>query len=94
MNTRWQLANSRTNFQQILGSTIRRHRQDLGLSQAELASHPAWHRTFASDLERGGRNPSLTTMIQLAGALEAASSALLPPEIQSINIFHLPARPE
>ena len=62
---------------QIFGAIVRKHRTELGISQEGLASLAGLHRTYVSMLERGIRNPSLTVILRLAGALNARASTLL-----------------
>ena len=66
------------NPQQLFGAAVRESRHLLGISQEELASRSALHRTYISDLERGERNPSLTTMLRLAEALKVPIPVLIP----------------
>lgn len=58
------------------GQNLRRIREDRGLSQEALADLAGIHRTEASLLERGGREPELGTLVKLAGALDASVAAL------------------
>ncbi len=61
----------------LLGKTIRLRRQELGLSQEELAWRAGLNRTYVTDVERGARNLSLSTMDKLAQALRVPLSTLL-----------------
>jgi transcriptional regulator with XRE-family HTH domain len=45
-------------------------RKDAGLSQEELADLSGIHLTHIGGLERGVRNPSYTTLVRLARALQ------------------------
>lgn len=49
---------------------VRARREELGMSQEELAHRAGLHRTYISDLERGARNIALTNIVRLANALE------------------------
>lgn len=60
-----------------LGLNVRRLRVAAGISQEELAFRANIHRTYASDIERGGRNPTITIVERLAAALDVKSSDLL-----------------
>lgn len=63
------------------GDTLRERRIAIGLSQEALALSSGFDRTYISLLERGGRQPTLTTIIAVAeildvSALELCKSAL------------------
>ncbi|HEY9792266.1 MAG TPA: helix-turn-helix transcriptional regulator [Candidatus Obscuribacterales bacterium] len=45
-------------------------RQQLSISQEQLAQRSGLHRTYISDIERGSRNMSLQTLGRLAAALD------------------------
>ncbi len=49
---------------------VRARRDELGISQEELAHRAGLHRTYISDLERGARNIALTNIVRLAAALD------------------------
>lgn len=51
------------------GLAVRRARTELGMSQEQLAARSGLDRTYVSGLERGKRNPTLSTQQRLAGAL-------------------------
>jgi CheY-like chemotaxis protein len=59
-----------------LGVAIKTERSALGLSQEQLAERAGLHRTYVSDVERGTRNPSISTVERLANALELPISVL------------------
>lgn len=67
----------RIDLPQLVGRTIRNRRRELGFSQEELAWRAGLHRTYVTDVERGARNLSLSTMDKLAQALEFPLSKLL-----------------
>ncbi len=56
--------------QSKLGLLVRAYRQKLGLTQEELAWRANMHRTYLADIERGGRNITLRSMLNLASALQ------------------------
>ena len=56
---------------------LRRHRLDAGLSQEGLARVCRLHRTEISLLERGAREPRLSTIVRLADALGVPPAVLL-----------------
>lgn len=61
----------------ICGDVIKMHRQRMGISQEELAHRAGVDRTFVSRLERGVRQPTITTLIQLAKALDVTAAELV-----------------
>lgn len=54
-----------------VGLAVQRHRKAKGWSQEELADQAGLHRTYVSGVERGVRNPTVTVLEKLAGALSA-----------------------
>ena len=52
-----------------LGNRIRALRKARGLSQERLAEGAGLHRTYVGGVERGERNPTLSTMIRIADSL-------------------------
>lgn len=59
------------------GESVRRHRLRRGWSQEQLAEAAELDRTYVSGIERGTRNPTLSTMARIADALEVDVVALL-----------------
>ena len=64
-------------FQVAFGKALRRRRERLEVSQEALAFTSEIHRTYISELERGLKNPSLTTIDRLAAALKTKASTLI-----------------
>lgn len=64
---------------ELFASQIRRARQELRLSQEELAERSGLHRTYISGLERQTRNPSLQVIERLSAALGKEPFELLRP---------------
>lgn len=64
-------------LRQQLGLNVERLRRSLGLSQEELAFEAKIHRTYISGVERGVRNPTVTVIARLAGALKVEPAELL-----------------
>jgi transcriptional regulator with XRE-family HTH domain len=62
-----------TNF----GIILQNERKKNGLSQEKLAELADLHRTYISDLERGIRNPTITTIFTLCKAFNITPSELL-----------------
>ena len=63
--------------QLILGNNVRRLREAKGWSQEDLGEKSDLHRTYVSGIERGVRNPTLTIIFKLAGALGIEASKLI-----------------
>jgi len=60
-----------------LGAAVKAHRQRLGVTQEELAWRADMHRTYIADIERGVRNITLRSIINLAAALQVSVASLL-----------------
>lgn len=65
------------NISTIFGQVLRQQRTDRGISQEDLALTADVDRTFVSQMERGIRQPSITTLIKLSSALGVAPSVLV-----------------
>jgi transcriptional regulator with XRE-family HTH domain len=61
----------------LFGANVRGERQQRGLTQEALAAASGLHRTEISLLERGAREPRLSTVVRLARALGLPASSLL-----------------
>jgi transcriptional regulator with XRE-family HTH domain len=64
-------------FMTALSLAIQRRRQELRLSQDEVAQRSGLHRTYISELERHSRNFSVRSYLKLADALELKPSELM-----------------
>ena len=62
---------------QAFGHELRKARNAVGVSQEKLALQVGLDRTYISMLERGLRQPSLTTIFRLCEALEIDSVELV-----------------
>jgi len=60
-----------------VGLNVKRLRQEKGWSQEEFAFESDLHRTYVSGIERGIRNPTVTTIRKLAVTLEVTPGELL-----------------
>lgn len=60
-----------------LGRRIRALREQLDISQEQLAERAGLHWTYVSGIERGRRNPGLNTLGRLAKALRVSLADLL-----------------
>jgi transcriptional regulator with XRE-family HTH domain len=67
------------NPHKILADNMRRLRAERGWSQEKLAEESGLHRTYIGAVERLERNPSLTSMFKIAGALSVATWELIRP---------------
>lgn len=61
----------------LFGRAVRLRRHDLGLTQEELAWRAGLNRTYVTDVERGSRNLSLSTLEKLAEALKTPLFTML-----------------
>jgi transcriptional regulator with XRE-family HTH domain len=66
----------KTTFQKRFGIKVRRHRNNLGISQEELAFRSGLHRTYIGGIERGERNPTLSSIEKIAKALGIKTQVL------------------
>ena len=64
------------NLKTALGEAIRIQRSARRMSQLDLAAKSGLHRSYVSDLERGGRNPTVQCIERIARALEMPISEL------------------
>jgi transcriptional regulator with XRE-family HTH domain len=60
------------------GATLRLIRADAGMTQEQLAHAAGVGRTYIGEAENGIRNPTLTTIWQLAGALRVSPRSFFP----------------
>jgi transcriptional regulator with XRE-family HTH domain len=70
------MARPRSSAHLAWGLAVRGIRNERGLSQERLAQLADLDRTYVSGVERGERNPSLTTFLRLATALEIQVSEI------------------
>ena len=61
----------------VFGQVLREQRISRDLSQEQLALAADFDRTFVSQMDRGIRQPTITTLIKLAGALGIQPSTLI-----------------
>lgn len=57
---------------------VRTRRYELGFTQEQLAELSEFHVNYIGGIERARRNPSLTSIVQLARALKMDSRELMP----------------
>ena len=54
---------------EIFGLNLKLERVKVGLTQEALAHQAGIDRSYVGDLERGGRNPSLSVLLRLCASL-------------------------
>lgn len=63
-------------IQMRFGDVVRMRREELQLTQEDLAEKARIHRTYVSDIERGARNVSLINIERLAQSLNWSLAAM------------------
>ncbi|OYZ16428.1 MAG: hypothetical protein B7Y35_00310 [Sphingomonadales bacterium 28-64-96] len=71
------MAEIESNLVALFASNLRRLREDLNLSQEEVAHRSGLDRTYISGCERGVRNPTLATVEKISSALGVQPDHLL-----------------
>jgi transcriptional regulator with XRE-family HTH domain len=64
-------------FQAALGAAVKARRQELGITQEQLANDTDLHQRWISNVETGKRNPSYGSLRRLAAGLELSVSQLI-----------------
>ncbi len=64
-------------FQTALGLAVKARRDELDLTQEQLANDTDLHQRWISNVETGKRNPSYASLRRLAAGLELSASELL-----------------
>lgn len=59
-----------------LGSAIREHRRELGVSQEDFAERCDLHRTYIGQVERGEKNISFVNILRITKACRTKPSGL------------------
>jgi len=67
---------ARPDIRERLGFALKIRREELGLTQEELAEKAGIHRTYLSDIERGGRNLSLINIERIAHSVSLSIAEL------------------
>ncbi len=70
---------------EAFGHVLKRTRKESGLSQEQLALQSGLDRTFISLLERGKRQPSLTSIIEVSDRLNIPANELIRLTIEVLN---------
>ncbi|HWT31295.1 MAG TPA: helix-turn-helix transcriptional regulator [Propylenella sp.] len=66
-------------MRRIVGDNVRRARIAAGLTQEQLSERCGFSQQYLSGLERGGRNPTIVTLYELAEALGISHVSLVTP---------------
>lgn len=66
-----------TKIEKIFGDILRELRVKKEFTQSELADRSSLDRTFISMLERGERQPSISTLFKLASALQISVVSMI-----------------
>ncbi|WP_414615889.1 helix-turn-helix domain-containing protein [Stenotrophomonas geniculata] len=64
-------------LQLALGRAMREFRRSLGLSQEGFADSIGMHRAYYSALERGTKNPTVSTLVRVVTGLSISLSSLV-----------------
>ena len=67
---------TKPDIRERFGFAVKTRREELNLTQEDLADKAGIHRTYLSDVERGSRNLSLINIERLAAALAMSLSEL------------------
>lgn len=70
-------AGDKEQLQIAFGKVIRNLRTEKNISQLELSERGKFNRTYISDLERGKKQASLSTIIRLSNAFETKPHQLV-----------------
>ena len=70
-------ADTSTTQKLAFGVVLRRLREERGMTQEQLAWDTKMSRVYISEIERGLREPSLGTIVKLAGSLGMAAAKLV-----------------
>jgi transcriptional regulator with XRE-family HTH domain len=63
--------------QSALGAAVKARREELGITQEQLANDSALHQRWISNVENGKRNPSYASIRRLAAGLRLSASQLI-----------------
>lgn len=68
-------------LRESFANNVRKKRNELGISQENLAFMCGLHRTYISDIERATRNVSIDNIEKIARAFKISPSKLLEQEV-------------
>jgi transcriptional regulator with XRE-family HTH domain len=64
-------------MRKLVGRNVRRLRLAAGITQEQYAERSGFSQQYISDLERGRRNPTVVSLLELAAPLSAAPAELI-----------------
>ena len=67
-------------MRQLVGTNLKRIRQEKGLTQEQLAEVSGFSQQYISGLEQGRRNPTIVSLYELATALGVSHMELVLPD--------------
>ena len=67
-------------MRKLVGSNVKRIRQEKGLTQEQLAEISGFSQQYISGLEQGQRNPTIVSPYELATALGVSHMDLIRPQ--------------
>ena len=70
-------------MRRLVGDNVRRLRLGSGMTQEQFAERSGFSQQYISDLERGRRNPTLVSLLELAQALDTSPVVLISPDESS-----------
>lgn len=64
-------------MRKLVGRNVRRLRLAAGMTQEQYAEASGFSQQYISDLERGQRNPTVVSLLELAAPLSASPAELI-----------------
>ncbi|MGN6309246.1 MAG: helix-turn-helix domain-containing protein [Xanthobacteraceae bacterium] len=68
-------------MRRLVGQNVKRIRLEKGLTQEQFSDISGFSQQYLSGLERGGRNPTVVTLYELAKALGVSHIDLVQPPV-------------
>jgi transcriptional regulator with XRE-family HTH domain len=72
-------------LQNLFQRNLRARRQELGLTQTQLAKLIGAQQPYVADLENGERHPTIKTIAKLSEALKVPPDFFLSPQLEKIS---------
>lgn len=73
----------RMDMRQLVGRNFARLRREKGLTQEQVEARSGYSQQYLSSLERGRRNPTVITLLELSQALGVSHVELVKPDEDS-----------